>query len=246
MSQTWSPSGYSHHAGFVPALGASILSRLAPRAGERILDLGCGNGTLTEELVKAGAVVVGVDSSAPMVDAARALGLDARVGDAAALTFDTEFDAVFSNAALHWVLDADGVIDSVFRALRHGGRFVAEFGAHGNVAAIATAIRAVLLHRGLPEPPPWFYPTPDEYRARLESRGFRVEFIQSFARPTPLPTGMAGWIQTFRGPLLTEYAPGREEALIAEMVALLEPALRDGSGHWTADYVRLQVVAVKD
>ena len=126
-----------------------VVDLLAPRPGERILDLGCGDGALTEKLAAAGCDVVGADASAELVKAARARGLDARLMNGEALDFDGEFDAVFSNAALHWMLRPDAVIDGVYRALKPGGRFVGEFGGAGNVATIASALEAALDRRGL-------------------------------------------------------------------------------------------------
>ena len=245
MAQTWSPDTYARNASFVPALGQSVLERLAPRENERILDLGCGDGALTEKIAAAGAFVVGIDGSRAMVAGAVARGVDAWVADARALAFDREFDAVFSNAVLHWIPEADAVIDSVRRALVPGGRFVAEFGGHGNIAAIATAIRAVLERHGLPNDSPWFYPTAAEYRARLEAHGFIVKDITLFPRPTPLPTGMAGWLATFRGPMLAAYPPPLQAQVIDEIIALLKPSLCDTAGNWTADYVRLQFEAIR-
>jgi len=243
MSQTWSPTDYQHHAAFVPALGATILARLAPQAGERILDLGCGDGVLTADLVSSGAEVVAVDASAPMVAAAVARGIAARVMDARALTFTAEFDAVFSNAVLHWIPEADAVLAGVARALTPGGRFVAEFGGHTNVAAIVVALRAVFASHGLTFQSPWYYPSPDEYRARLDAAGFIVDDIRLVPRPTPLPTGMLGWLRTF-GVSIFAAVP---ETLVArveqDVVDLLRPTLCDATGQWTADYVRLQVAA---
>ena len=243
MSQTWSPAEYLRNAAFVPALGMPMVERLAPRPGERILDLGCGDGTLTAQIAAAGATVVGVDASQEMVAAAAARGLDARVMDVQALTFDAEFEGVFSNAVLHWVGDADAAIDGVRRALKPGGRFVAEFGGHGNIAAIAVAIRVVLGAHGVPYEWPWYYPTPEEYAAKLQAAGLVVREIALVPRPTPLPTGMAGWLRTFAVSLLSRAAPARRAALMAEIVELLRPSLCDQSGRWTADFVRLQVVA---
>ena len=245
MPQTWSPESYARNASFVPALGQSVLERLAPRPGERILDLGCGDGALTLKIAAAGARPVGVDGSPAMVAGAAARGVDARVMDARRLAFDAEFDAVFSNAVLHWIPEADAVIEGVKRALVPGGRFVAELGGHGNVAAIATAIRAVLERHGLPNESPWFYPTAAEYRARLEAHGFIVKDATLFPRPTPLPTGMAGWLATFRGPMLAAYPPALQAQIADEIIALLKPSLCDSDGNWTADYVRLQFEARK-
>ncbi|HUR33090.1 MAG TPA: methyltransferase domain-containing protein [Vicinamibacterales bacterium] len=245
MAHRWSPADYQQHAAFVPALGAPVLGWLAPQPGERILDLGCGDGALTQRLIEAGAVVVGVDASPEMVEAARARGIDARLADARTLAFDAEFDAVFSNAALHWIREADRVLAGVARALRPGGRFVAEFGGHTNVAAIDVAIRAVFARHGLAFVSPWYYPTPDEYRRTLEACGFTVREIRLFPRPTPLPTGMLGWLRAFGIARFDGVPAGLAAQIEAEIVDLLRPSLCDEQGQWTADYVRLQVAAVK-
>ncbi len=243
MAQTWSPSDYQQHAGFVPALGASILARLAPQAGERILDLGCGDGVLTQDLLASGADVVAVDGSPQMVAAAVARGIAARVMDARALTFTAEFDAVFSNAVLHWIPEADAVLAGVARALRPGGRFVAEFGGHTNVAAIVVALRAAFAHHGITFQSPWYYPSPGEYRARLEANGFTVDDIRLVPRPTPLPKGMLGWLRTFGVSIFASVPETLVARVEQDVLDLLRPSLCDTTGQWTADYVRLQVVA---
>ena len=244
MSTDWSASNYATHTPFVPALGAAILERLAPVPGERILDLGCGDGVLTAVLVERGATVVGVDRSPEMVAAARARGLDAHVVDGTTLDFHGEFDAVFSNAALHWMPDAAAVIQGVARALKPGGRFVAEFGGHGNVAAIATAIRAVLARHGVALTLPWYYPTADAYARLLTDHGFVVKHAALVPRPTSLPTGMSGWLETFGAPIWGGLRADLRSRIEADVVTLLAPSLRDAAGGWTADYVRLQVEAV--
>lgn len=243
--QTWSSAGYDRHARFVSDLGEAVLDWLAPKPGERILDLGCGDGALTTRLVEAGANVVGVDTSEALLAAARARGIDARLMDGQRLDFNHAFDAVFSNAALHWMPRASDVIGGVARALRPGGRFVAEFGGHGNVAAILTALRAVARRRRVDArlAGGFFYPTPDEYRALLAARGFSIPRIGLFPRPTPLPTGMRGWLETFRRPFFDQFSREEREAVLDEVEALLAPALRDGEGRWTADYMRLRVEA---
>jgi len=243
MTQKWSPADYQQNAGFVPALGASNLAELNPRPGERILDLGCGDGVLTAQIAARGATVVGVDASPDMVAAAVAAGLDARVVDARALPFDREFDAVFSNAVLHWIPEADAVLRGVARALKPGGRFVAEFGGHTNVAAIAVAIRAVFRSHGVTMDAPWYYPTPDEYRDLLETQRFVVESIGLFPRPTPLPNGMAAWLRTFRVTQFEGVPADLGQTIEDEIVELLRPSLCDAAGRWTADYVRLRLVA---
>lgn len=243
--QHWKAESYQQHTGFVPVLGAPVLELLAPKADERILDLGCGDGALTEKLVAAGADVLGVDASDTMIDAARARGLDVRILDGQKLDFDHAFDAVFSNAALHWMLDPDAVIAGVHRALKPGGRFVGEFGGHGNVAAITVAILAVLERRGIDGAAlsPWYFPTTDSYRARLEAHGFQVTSIDLIPRPTPLPTDMEGWLRTMAGPFFATLDDDDRTAALGETISLLAPCLRDEQGGWTADYVRLRFSA---
>jgi trans-aconitate methyltransferase len=245
-AQNWLADRYAQHAHFVPALGQPVLELLNPRPGERILDLGCGDGVLTEKIVAAGAAVVGVDASAEMTDAARRRGLDARVGDGARLEFSYEFDAVFSNAALHWMKrDPDAVVACVARALRPGGRFAGEMGGHGCVAAITVALFAVLERHGLQDnlETPWYFPTVTDYRSRLERGGFNVEYIELIPRPTPLPTDMAGWLDTFAAPLLGRLPASERVSARDEAIAMLKPVLCDEAGRWTADYMRLRFLA---
>lgn len=246
MTRDWSAAGYAANARFVADLGTDVLALLAPRAGERILDLGCGDGALTVKLVAAGASVVGVDGAPDMVRAACALGLDARVVDGQRLEFGPEFDAVFSNAALHWMPDGAAVIAGVFRALKPGGRFVGEFGGHGNIAAIVTALNAAISARGLDAGKlrRW-YPTAERYAAMLRDGGFDVQSAAIIPRPTPLPTGIEGWLATFAAPLLPDLPVLDRAALMEEVASLLAPALRTDTGEWIADYVRLRFRATK-
>jgi SAM-dependent methyltransferase len=244
--QDWPAARYAANARFVAELGLPVVDLLAARPGERILDLGCGDGVLTAKLAALGCTVVGVDGAVDMVRAATALGVDARVVDGHALTFEREFDAVFSNAALHWMTaDPDAVIAGVARALRPGGRFVGEMGGHGNVAAITVALVAALNRRGLDGAAaiPWYFPTPAEYRARLERHGFAVGRIELLPRPTPLPTGIEAWLETFAGPFLGPMPAADRKQVVAEVVKLLRPYLCDAEGAWTADYVRLRFAA---
>ena len=246
-TQEWNAEQYAKNARFVSDLGQAVLDLLNPQPGERILDLGCGDGALTERLVAAGANVVGVDSSADMVRAAKDRGLDARVVDGYTLEFDSEFDAVFSNAAMHWMKrDPDAVVAGVYRALKPGGRFVAEMGGHGCVAAITVALCATLQERGLSNPAdliPWYFPTPDEYQARLEAAGFAIEHIALIPRPTPLPTGMRGWLDTFAIPFTTTLPEYKRGEFLDEVTEKLRPVLCDSNGRWTADYMRLRFLA---
>jgi SAM-dependent methyltransferase len=243
--QTWRAETYAKNAAFVPAFGSAVVEWLAPRPGERILDLGCGDGTLTQQIAAAGAQVIGIDGSADFVAAARAKGLDARVADAHALGFEREFDAVFSNAALHWMLEPDRVIESVARALVPGGRFVGELGGEGNVAAIVAALRASLARRGIDAQSrfPWYFPSAAAYAERLRAGGFRVERIDCFARPTPLPTGMSAWLDTFAQPFFAGLDPATRREIASEVEAMLAPELQEPSGRWVADYVRLRFSA---
>ncbi|MFW6077780.1 MAG: class I SAM-dependent methyltransferase [Hyphomicrobiales bacterium] len=242
--QTWSAANYDAHARFVSDLAGPAVEWLAPRPGERILDLGCGDGAVTAALRDMGAEVVGVDTSEDLLAAARARALDVRAMDGQALAFAQEFDAVFSNAALHWMTRPEAVIAGVHRALKPGGRFVAEFGGHGNVAAIVTAMRASAQRIG-GDPAlagPWFFPTPEVYREMLANAGFEVRRIGLFPRPTPLKSGMKEWLKVFRLPFFEQYGQRMNEVL-DEVEDLLRPVLCDARGNWTADYVRLRVEA---
>jgi len=245
--QRWDAGGYKHHAGFVPELGMPVVDLLDPQPGERILDLGCGEGTLTERLAALGCAVVGVDASPDFVATAAARGLDARVADAHALPFAAEFDAVFSNAALHWMTRPDAVVAGVARALKPGGRFVGEFGGAGNVRRIVTALESALDRRGFDgrAANPWYFPTPEEYREKLEAAGFTVRSIALIPRPTPLPTDLAGWLATFAQSHLNRVSEAERPALVAEVLESVAPELRDADGRWTADYVRLRFSAAR-
>lgn len=246
MTQQWDPDRYARNARFVADLGAPVLDLLAPQPGERILDLGCGDGALTQKIAAVGAHVVGVDASEEMVAAAQKLGLDARVMDGQALTFDGEFDAVFSNAALHWMRNADDVIAGVRRALRPGGRFVAEMGGQGNISRLlASAVRA-LAKRGIDGSNLEFryYPSVEEYRGKLERGGFLVNYIELIPRPTPLPGRLGNWFDTFGDMFLNTVPPSEREALKGEIEQEAAAELQNPDGSWTADYVRLRFKAV--
>ncbi len=248
MQQTWDSSAYAQNGRFVAELAGSLLEALNPQAGETILDLGCGDGFLTQRIAQSGATVVAVDSSPEMIAAAQARGVDARLASAEKLNFNQEFHAVFSNAALHWMADQDAVLANVRRALKPGGRFVAELGGHGNIAAIRVAFLAVLTARGIAQErieSNYFFSVA-EYRTLLERQGFLVEQISLTPRPTPLPTGIKGWLSTFRHGLLDQLPTMERASAVEEIVALLAPVLSDRDGNWTADYVRLRFVARRD
>ncbi|HET7099502.1 MAG TPA: methyltransferase domain-containing protein [Terriglobia bacterium] len=247
VAQEWKADRYAEHAPFVPLLGQPVLDLLNPQPGERILDVGCGDGALSARVSEAGAGVVGVDGSPDMVAAAKQRGIDARLADAFHLSFEAEFDAAFSNAALHWMKrDPDAVLQGVRRSLKPGGRFAGEFGGHGNVAAIRVALLAALHRhgiRGAASLDPWYFPTTDEYGARLEAAGFQVDSIELFPRPIILPTDMRGWLETFAGPFFHALPQQERNGAFDEVVGLLRPALCDAEGRWTVDYVRLRFLA---
>lgn len=243
--QSWHPERYARHARFVSDLGAPVLDLLAPQPGERILDLGCGDGALTEKLLAAGAAVVAVDSSSEQVAGARARGLDARVMRGEALEFEQVFDAVFSNAALHWMKDADAVLKGVARALKPGGRFVGEFGGGDNVARLRLALIGALDRRGHDggAADPWYFPDEAEYEAKLAAAGFTVGSIELIPRWTPLPGDIEGWLETFGGAFLSHLQQEQRAEAVAEVREALREDLQDEEGRWHADYVRLRFAA---
>lgn len=247
MAQDWDPQAYGQHGAFVHELAGGVLEWFAPQPGERVLDLGCGDGQLTGRIAATGAIVSGLDSSAQMAAAARARGLDVSESSAESMPFSSgSFDAVFSNAALHWIRDQHAMLSEVYRVLKPGGRFVAEMGGHGNIAAIRVAIMATVARHGFDgrEDNVNYYPTPEIYTHMLQEHGFTVERIALIPRPTPLPEGgMTGWIRTFRRGVLESMPESVRDKIVNEATALLAPVLCDEEGNWTADYVRLRFIA---
>ena len=242
----WSATDYARNAAFVPQLGDPVLKLLNPQPGELILDVGCGDGVLTARIQAAGARVIGLDASPEMVEAARARGIDAFVADAEGMELERfgQFDAVFSNAALHWMLDPDAVASGIFAALKGGGRFVGEMGGEGNLARLRRGLRDELTERGyqMPERDPAWYAGVEEFTRLYHIAGFDEIRARLIERPTPLPGGIADWVQTFRAGLLDlAMVPEWERSDVASAVeARLAPALRQADGSWCADYVRLR------
>jgi trans-aconitate methyltransferase len=246
-SSPWDAARYQDRHSFVWRYGANLLEQLNPQPSERILDVGCGTGQLTAEIARSGAQVVGLDYSADMLSQARQNYPDLTfiLGDASAFDFPEPFDAVFSNAALHWVKDADGAVSCIARALRRGGRFVAEFGGKGNIASVQTALR-VVFGPSADVQSPWYYPSVGEYASVLERYGLEVRNASLFARPTPLEgdNGMDHWLRMFTQTYLRQFSGDQADEVVRQLVEHLAPALyRDGV--WTVDYRRLRVAAVR-
>jgi trans-aconitate methyltransferase len=251
VENRWNARLYDGKMDFVSRFGKGVLEWLQPQPGETILDLGCGTGDLCAEMAKAGAVPTGMDLSADMIDTARSKYPALRFFVANAETFVTEepFDAVFSNAALHWIKRPEAVIRQVWLALKPGGRFVAEFGGAGNVERVVQAIRAVLADKGRDADSrnPWYFPGIGAYTWLLERQGFVVKLAHHFERPTPLPDGEQGlrhWLDAFCGPFFADMPPQEKDETFAMIADRLRPALfRDGS--WVLDYNRIRVAALK-
>ncbi len=243
----WDAVGYDDRFSYVSALGGDLLVLAAVRPGERVLDLGCGTGTLLAQLAEAGAEVSGCDADEAMIAQARVLapGADLWVADGHSFTVDQPMDLVFSNAALHWMTRQDEVLGRVAAALRPGGRFVAEMGGAGNVATIIDAVMAESAERVRAVTNPWYFPTVGRQATALERAGFRVVQMEHFARPTPLidcPDGPADWLRMFGDRLLAGFAPEEREAVTMAAARRCEPTLRTEQG-WFADYWRLRFVA---
>ena len=243
----WNTGLYDEKHSFVWKHGAALIDLLAPQPGERILDLGCGTGHLTAQIAESGADVVGIDSSSEMVAEARRLYPHSRfeVGDARDFDLREAFDAAFSNAVLHWIKEPEPVIACVRRALRPGGRFVAELGGRGNVRAIVAGLADAARTIGLGAwEHPWYYPGIGDYAPLLERAGLEVTDASLFDRPTPLEgeEGIRHWVTMFAGDLLDRVPSDDREAFFRRLEAVLRPALYR-QGTWFADYRRLRIVA---
>ena len=242
-----SPENYRNETEFLAGLESPVIKLLAPKSGEKILDLGCGNGTLAKELMSIGCSVVGVDSSRKMVEAAQAQGVDARLMKAEELSFDGEFDGVMSNAALHWMSDQYAVIRGVWKALRPGGRFAAECGGEGCIRIIREGMKIALIKRGIDYRArnPWKYPELGAYSKILENQGFKIDYIARIDRPTKLEDGLHSWLEVFAQSHTQGFGPEEKEAFCKEVEEYCRPMLYSEKNGWTADYVRLRFLAVK-
>jgi trans-aconitate methyltransferase len=252
IGDSWDSQLYDESFNIITRLGAGLLDLLAPRPGERIVDLGCGTGDLTAQIATAGAEVIGIDASEAMIDRAKERFPQIRFEVARGQNFTVEspVDAVFSSAALHWMSPPEDVAASVFGALKPGGRFVAEMGGKGNIVTIIAALKVALEEEGIPWERvrnPWYFPSIGEYASLLEQAGFEVALMHLFDRPTPLddcPNGIADWLRMFGGNFLAAVPPERRAAVQNRVNALARPALfRDG--RWVGDYRRLRFQAIK-
>ena len=247
----WNASLYDQKHAFVFEYGKGLLSVLEPKAGESILDLGCGTGHLAQAIAESGAQVVGIDASPEMVERARKAypHIEFLVADGREFSFPYQFDAIFSNAALHWIKEAEQVVEHISAALRPGGRFVAELGGKGNVASITSTLgQAMQDAAGVTVEAGWYFPSLATYAALLEKHGLAVQSAVLFDRPTKLEEGENGlrnWIQMFSPGVFRDVPAGVKEQVLTRMEDQLRPRLFK-DGHWIADYRRLRIVAYKE
>ncbi|MBD8489815.1 methyltransferase domain-containing protein [Echinicola sp. CAU 1574] len=250
---TWNPNLYNDKHAFVFAYGEQLLQWLNPQKGEHILDLGCGAGQLTYQINQLGAEVVGMDQSSDMIAKAQSLypSINFLVGDAVDFSFEEKFDAIFSNATLHWVLSYQKAIQAMYANLKSGGRLVVEFGGKGNVQLIETTLKETLAKHGYLQQSQiqlWYFPSIGEYSSALEKVGFRVTFAQHFDRPTALAdeaTGIKDWLAMFGGKFFDGVSLADQEIIMEEVQEILRPTLFT-EGKWYADYKRLRIMAFKD
>lgn len=253
ITQKWNADLYNSKHAFVFDYGRSLIDVLQPQSQERILDLGCGSGALTKEIANTTNYVVGMDNSADMIASARTNfpEITFEIGDVADCRFETPFDAIFSNATLHWVRCSDLAIANMHANLKKGGRIVLEFGGKNNVKTIVDALRHVLSKEGFEEQAnndPWFFPSIGEYTYALERYGFQVTFAHLYDRPTALTdseTGIADWLMMFAGSFFEGIAESEALDMVNEVQDQLRPELFK-SGKWYADYKRIQIIAYKD
>jgi trans-aconitate 2-methyltransferase len=250
IDQHWNTALYENQHSFVYEYGSQLLDLLQPKVGERILDLGCGTGHLTRQICNSGAAVIGIDNSPEMIETAKSNypEIDFQIQDARELRFDVPFNAVFSNAVLHWIPEPLKVAECISASLATGGRFVAEFGGKGNNRSIMNALQQSKLQiTGKPISSHWYFPTIGEYGTILEKVGLEVQNAWHFDRPTKLEDGERGlhhWIEMFCSYLLEDISLVEKEQVIAKTEEICRPVLfKEGS--WVADYRRLRVVAFK-
>ena len=246
-NQTWNADQYINHASFVPELGNPVLKLLNPKQGETILDLGCGDGNLTLNIAETGAKAYGIDKSESMIAAARKRGIEAEVGSGETMNFQDQFDAVFSNAALHWMTDYQSVINRVHQSLKTNGRFVGELGGQGNIASLLEVMQRLFeKYDDFGDfNNPWFFPSATAYQQALEAGGFEVTYIELIPRPTPLKSGVKAWLKIFANTITQSLNETQKTKFYQEAEDLLKPVLYTEKEGWVADYVRLRFTASK-
>jgi len=236
-TNSWNPNEYSKHTAFVSQLAMPVVDLLDPKNGERVLDLGCGDGTLALVIQSKGADVIGVDLSKEMVEVAKSKGIKAFVASATHLPFESEFDAIFSNAVLYWVKDANLAVQNIAKSLRGGGRFVAEFGGKGNMQSVIEAMEEVFAkHPEFGEfSNPWYFPSANEYKKLLEEFGFKVEYIELIDRPTPMSI-LAKWLDIFANGICQNLTNKQFEVFKQEVEEIAKSKIYSNRG-WILDYV---------
>ena len=246
--QRWIAERYAAHGRFVSDLAEPLIDLLNPKPNELILDLGCGDGALTQKIALRGTRVIGVDSSLDQILATKKRGVSALVMDGHKLGFKGVFDGILTNAALHWMVKPSSVIVELRDSLKFGGRLVGEMGGVGNIATIVRALTESMKSRKLENEFifPWYFPETKEYQKLLETHGFVVKFIQLIKRPTPLPGDFSAWLQTFGEPFLFALSFEDRKEFVSEVTSKLKPILYDPYGKWVADYVRLRFLAVRN
>ena len=248
----WNPTLYDQKHSFVSNFGLGLVELLAPKPYETILDVGCGTGDLAHKIAEFGADVTGIDASANMVEQAKAKypALSFSVQDATKLAFYEQFDAVFSNATLHWIKEPETALRSIYTSLKHGGRFVAEFGGQDNVKIITNAIIRQFHAAKIPFSKldfPWYFPSIAQYTTLLEKVGFRVVLAHHYDRPTPLDgeDGLKNWIHMFAGQFFEKNDITNKQQILDAIENELRPVIYE-DGQWIADYKRLRILAIKD
>ena len=247
INQKWSPESYHHAGSFVPDLASDLLNDLNPKPNEKILDLGCGNGVLTKKILRSTKNVIGIDSSDAMVQAAKKIGIDSYLIDGEAIPFRNVFDAVFSNAALHWIQNQDAVLRGVHQCLKPKGRFVGEFGGHGNISCLIAIIETVMKAKpfSCSFNNPWYFPSTDEFSKKLSAHNFSIQNISLISRPTFLKTDLKDWLKAFTNHIISALPAELIEKFLCEVEKLAKPELFSASNGWVLDYVRLRFRAVK-
>jgi len=242
----WNPKTYNKHTAFVSQLALPVVDLLAPKEGEQVLDVGCGDGTLAVEIERRGAKVIGIDMSAEMVEACRNNGIEAYLGSVTDLPYENVFDSVFSNAVLHWVKDARGAVHNIFKSLKKGGCFVCEFGGEGNAYHLVTAMEEVFTNH--PEfgefNNPWYFPCVEEYTVLLESEGFSVEYIEIIPRPTSMDD-ISNWLDIFANGVTSHLSQEQFRVFKKETTEILRTKIYNEDEGWVLDYKRLRIKAIK-